>query len=215
MQPPGWCVEYGSAAVRSALWIPAVWRWELRGPLQEDYRKTFLHWHIYMDIYIHVLNLYVLYGEIQFKMKCFIVSFFSLSFCVNFREVIMKTLDGCLQVASFSSTRWCRYVVCNTATVLLIATNNCFSSSCQFFFFKFTPINMIVAHCAAWQWNLFLSGSPQSILCKASRVKLYLCQSKKTTHALVLRIFRISLCTHALITSSSSLTWIAVHVCDL
>lgn len=85
VQPPGWCVEYGSAAVRSALWIPAVWRRELRGPLQEDYRKNFLHLDkcIYINIKMYSMHIqshsHFIFVDKQFHS---FFSFFFLCLCL-------------------------------------------------------------------------------------------------------------------------------------
>ena len=96
--PLGRCVEYGRVALRSALWVSAVWWWQLHDPLQEDYSKN-------IALFWTISRLLSLTAEK-----------FCVSFCIFFpslfglgREVNMTTPGGFLLVVSFSSIKWCRY----------------------------------------------------------------------------------------------------------
>lgn len=102
VSPPGWCVEYGCVTVRSALWISAIWWWQLHDPLQEDYSKKIFVFCVISEVKSAKL-LYV----ISLLFLIFIFIFFGMS--VLDREVNMTIPDGFLLVASSSSIKWCRY----------------------------------------------------------------------------------------------------------
>lgn len=105
---PGWCMEHGSTAVRSALWTPALWWWQLHDPLQEDYSKSTLIFKTFplssgccSSIFVGKLLSYHYY---YYFFNGFLDVFFI------FRGVHMITQSGSLQVVSSSSTKCYRSV---------------------------------------------------------------------------------------------------------
>lgn len=111
---PGWCMEYGSAAVRSALWTPALWWWQLHDPLQEDYSKSTLIFKTFplssgccSSIFVGIQG-----NSQQAVVLSLLLLFFNLFLDVFFiiRGVHMITQSGSLQVVSSSSTKCYRSV---------------------------------------------------------------------------------------------------------
>lgn len=112
---PGWCMEYGSTAVRSALWTPALWWWQLHDPLQEDYSKSTLIFKTFPLSSGCCSSIFVgIQGNSQqaVVLSLLLLLFFNLFLDVVFifRGVHMITQSGSLQVVSSSSTKCYRSV---------------------------------------------------------------------------------------------------------